>query len=229
VADGAPLWARAAATPRPPASLIKLLAALVLLRHDWSPDASVTVSARAAAVTGSRIGLRAGDSLTAGDALVAMLVRSANDACLALAEHAAGSSDAFAGRMNELAVELGLAETHVVHPCGLDRPGQASSARDLLQVATAALERPEIAAIVAMRTARIRTTGGRTLTMHNGNALLGRADGVRGMKTGYTNGAGKCLIAVAERRGHRVWLVMLNAPNRWWVASGMLDAAFRSL
>jgi len=229
VADGAPLWARAAAPPRPPASLIKLLAALVLLRDDWSPGAAVTVSGRAAAATGSRIGLRAGDSLAAGDALVAMLVRSANDACLALAEHAAGSQDAFAARMNELGLELGLTETHVVHPCGLDRPGQASSAQDLLKVATIALERPEIAAIVARRTAQISTADGRVLTMHNGNALLGRADGVRGMKTGYTIGAGKCLIAVADRHGHRVWLVMLNAPNRWWVASGMLDAAFRSL
>ena len=65
--------------------------------------------------------------------------------------------------------------------------------------------------------------------MHNGNALLGRVDGVVGIKSGYTSGAGKCVIALARRGAHSVWLVMLDAPDRWWVAAGIIDAAFREL
>lgn len=226
--DGVSLWARDAATPRPPASLIKLLAALTFVRGGTSLQAPVRVSAAAAGIEGSRLGLRAGESLSAGDLLVAMLVRSANDACMALAEHAAGSADAFAARMDRLAREMGLNETHVRQPCGLDRPGQTSSARDLLAIATTALEEPAIAAVVGEAHARVTTDTGRVLAMHSSNALLGRVEGVHGMKTGYTRGAGPCLIAVADRGGHRVWLVMLDAPNRWWVANALIDAAFRS-
>lgn len=225
--DGTPLWAREAATPRAPASLIKLLAALAFVRGGTPLETPVRVSATAAGIEGSRLGLRAGESLSAGDLLVAMLVRSANDACMALAEHAAGSADAFAARMDALARDLGLLETHVRQPCGLDRPGQASSAQDLLAIATAALGEPAIAAAVARAHASVTTDAGRVLTMHSSNALLGRVPGVHGMKTGYTRGAGPCLVAVADRDGHRVWLVMLDAPNRWWVANAMIDAAFR--
>jgi len=229
VADGRPLWVREAAAPRQPASLAKLLAALVLLEGGWRPEADIVVSARAAGVEGSRLGLRAGETLRTRDALTALLVRSANDACVALAEHAAGSLQAFAARMNARATALGLRDSYFVHPCGLDAPGQKSSARDLLRVATAAMAEPGIARIVALREAVVTTGGGRRLAMRNGNALLGRVDGVVGIKSGYTSGAGKCVIALARRGPHSVWLVMLDAPDRWWVAAGIIDAAFREL
>lgn len=229
VADGRPLWVRHPAAPQPPASLAKLLTALVLLERGWRPESPITVSTRAAGVEGSRLGLRSGETLLARDALVALLVRSANDACVALAEHAAGSLPAFAARMNARAAVLGLQDSHFVHPCGLDSPGQRSSARDLLRVAIAAMDEPEIARIVALREAVVMTGGGRRLAMHSGNALLGRVAGVVGIKSGYTNGAGKCVIALARRGPHSVWLVMLDAPDRWWVASGIIDAAFAQL
>jgi D-alanyl-D-alanine carboxypeptidase (penicillin-binding protein 5/6) len=227
VADGVPLWAHAPDAPRPPASLAKLMTALVLLDGDWQPQAAITASPRAIAVDGTRLGLRAGESLRAGDALVALLVRSANDVCVALAEHEAGTIEAFAARMNARAAKMGLADSHFGHPCGLDVPGQHTTANDLLKIAQAALEQPQIAAIVRMETARVTTLGGRTISMHNGNHLLGNVEGVFGMKSGYTTGAGTCIIAVAERQGHRIWLVMLDAPLRWWNAAGMIDAAYR--
>ena len=227
VADGRLLWAHQPTLPRQPASLAKLLTALVLLDEDWRPDAAVRVSARAAAVDGSRLGLRAGEVLSAGDALQALLVRSANDACVALAEHAAGSLAAFAARMNVRARLLDLQESHFVHPCGLDADGQHTSARDLLRIGDAAFEQADIARIVRLQNGAVYTRAGRRLAMHNGNALLGRVDGVIGLKSGYTEGAGKCAIEVVERGGHRVWLVILGAPNRWWVAAGIIDAAFQ--
>jgi D-alanyl-D-alanine carboxypeptidase (penicillin-binding protein 5/6) len=203
------------------------MTALVLLDGDWQPEATVTASARAVHVDGTRLGLREGESLRAKDALVALLVRSANDACVALAEHAAGSIEAFADRMNERARGMGLAGSHFVHPCGLDAPGQHTTASDLLRIAQAALERPQVAAIVRHSSAWVTTLGGRRIGMHNGNELLGRVPGVFGMKSGYTTGAGKCVIAVAERDGHRIWLVMLDGADRWWSASNMIEAAYR--
>jgi D-alanyl-D-alanine carboxypeptidase (penicillin-binding protein 5/6) len=224
--DDRPVWARALATPRPPASLTKLLAAIVLLEGDWRPEAAIAVSARAASVDGTRIGLRAGEALRADAAMTAMLVRSANDACMALAEQAAGTAAAFVARMNARAATLGLRDSHFGHPCGLDAPGQQSTAGDLLRLAQAAMRHAEIARRAALPSARIATLAGRELVFTNGNLLVGRVDGVIGVKSGFTSRAGKCVIALAVRGAHRVWLVMLDAPNRWWVASGMIEAAF---
>lgn len=225
--DGRLTWARNPDLPRPPASLAKLLTALVLLDDPrWNENARIEVSAAAAAVEGSQLGLRRGETLRAGDALTALLVRSANDACIALAEHFAGSIDRFVERMNTRAAALGMTNSRFGHPCGLDVPGQRTSARDLLRVAGAALGRPEIAARVGLARAEIATLGGRRLAFLNGNALIGRLDGVIGMKSGFTTRAGKCVIAVAQRGGHRVWLVMLGAEERWWTATGMIEAAF---
>ncbi len=229
VADGRPLWLRNPATPRQPASLTKLLTALVLLDTGWNPDSPVMVSARAAAIEGSRLGLRPGEAIRAGDALTALLVRSANDACVALAEHAAGSLEAFVARMNERARRLGMRDSRFVQPCGLDAPGQRSSARDLLLLAIRAMERPELARRVALSQAVVHTVGGRRLAMRSSNHLLERLPGAVGIKTGYTRGAGKCLIARVRRDGHDVWIVLLGAPDRWWVAAGMIEAAFARL
>lgn len=123
--DGRLTWADATDQRRQPASLAKLLTALVLLESPrWQPEAHVTVSAAAAGIEGSRIGLRQGEVLRAIDLLTGMLVRSGNDACLALVEHDAGSMPAFAERMNRHAAALGMRDSHFVHPCGLDARGQ---------------------------------------------------------------------------------------------------------
>ena len=225
--DGRLHWARNPDQPRPPASLAKLLTAVVLLDDpQWDDAARIEVSAAAAAIEGSQLGLRRGEALRAEDALTALLVRSANDACLALAEHFAGSIGNFVERMNTRAAALGMSRSHFGHPCGLDAPGQQSTARDLLRVAGVALGQPAIAARVGLARAEIATLGGRRLAFVNGNALVGRVDGVIGMKSGFTTRAGKCVIAVAQRGDHRVWLVMLGAEERWWTASGMIESAF---
>lgn len=225
--DGRLRWSRNADLPRPPASLAKLLTAIVLLDDPrWDEAARVDVSAAAAAVEGSQLGLRRGEALRAGEALTALLVRSANDACIALAEHSAGSIGAFVERMNSRAAALGMSRSHFGHPCGLDAPGQQTTARDLLRIAGVALAHPAVAARVSLARAEVTTLEGRRLAFVNGNALVGRVEGVIGMKSGFTNRAGKCVIAVAQRGDHRVWLVMLGAEERWWTASGMIEAAF---
>lgn len=226
VLDGELIWGRNLDAPRAPASLTKLLTALVLLDSGWDPDAALGVSHEAAHTTHPRVGLRTGESVAAGDALAAMLMHSANDACQVLAENAAGSLEAFAQRMNARALQLGMRDSHFVHPCGFDAEGQYSTARDLLRLALAAHADPRIARIVAQQESSLTTSSGRQLTFRNTNQLLGRLDGVEGLKTGYTSQAGHCLIAVAERAGHRVWLVLLDAQQRWTFAHRIITDAF---
>jgi serine-type D-Ala-D-Ala carboxypeptidase (penicillin-binding protein 5/6) len=226
VLDGELLWGRNLDVHRAPASLTKLLTALVLLDGDWQPDAMLPVSHAAAHVERQRIGFRSGDRVRADDALTAMLVHSANDACMVLVEHAASSLAEFAERMNARAAQLGMNDSHFVHPCGFDADGQYSTVSDLLRLAKAAHADARIASIVAEQRSTISTESGRKLTMTNTNQLLGHLAGVVGLKTGYTAQAGHCLIAVAEQSGHRVWLVLLDSHRRWSTAHRMITAAF---
>jgi len=228
VIDDDLVWARELDTPHQPASLAKLLSALVLLDRNWDPERIIAVSPGAAAIEGSQIGLRAGEQIRAADALTAMLVRSANDACLALVEQRSGNSAAFAIEMNRVAQRLGMRASRFVQPCGLDADGQYSTVRDLLLLAHAAAGSAQIALRAGAQKATLTTRQGRRLDFHNSNALIGRDTRARGLKSGYTSQAGRCLIALAEADGHRVMVVMLNAPDRWRGVTGVLDEAFRA-
>jgi D-alanyl-D-alanine carboxypeptidase (penicillin-binding protein 5/6) len=222
--DGVLLWAGAAHEHRAPASLAKLMTALIALEHGRL-DEEIVVSRAAAQETGTRIGLRRGERLRAADLLAAVVVRSANDACRALADHLAGVG--FVARMNRRAAELGLFDTHFEDPCGHDRNGQYSSAADLARLAEQVMLHPEYLRLAGLQHATIATTDGRRrFELRNTNALIGRYPGALGLKTGHTERAGNCLVALAERNGVRVLAVMLDAPNRWWNASGLLDRAF---
>lgn len=224
--DGDIRWARNPDSPRLPASLTKILSAIVLLEQDWDPQRIITVSARAASLQGTRLRLEAGEQLRAGDALTAMIVASANDACLALAEAAAGSVEAFVARLNSRAAELGLEGTHYANPCGLPGPGHVTTARDLLRMADLAMAMPAYQWRARVIAGEITTLGGRRIGLRTTNMLLGRADGVIGVKTGYTRLSGRCLVARAERQGRRVDVVLLDAPDRWWTAAALIEEAF---
>jgi len=220
------LWTHHADKRLPPASLTKVMTALLVL-EDYQPAHIVTISRSAAQATGSRIRLKAGDKLSVEALLAATLIASANDACAALAEFNAGSIEAFVAKMNERALALGLANTHFSNPCGFDAPGHHSSANDLARMARAALAHPVFAALVARPEAEISTTDGkRRFQFRNKNALIGTYAPAIGVKSGYTNGAGKCLIVLARKNDTQVMLVMLNAKSRWWDAIGIIENAF---
>ena len=226
VVDGELVWGRNLDVRRAPASLTKLLTALVLLDSNWHPDAMLSVSHEAAHITHPRVGLHTGDTISAEEALTAMLMHSANDACLVLVEAAAPSLASFAERMNARAAQLGMHDSHFVHPCGFDEDGQYSTVNDLLRLGRAAHANARIAQIVAQQNAVVYTGKGRALSFRNTNQLLGRLDGVMGLKTGYTAQAGRCLIALAEQSGHRVWLVLLDSQRRWSSAHRIIVDAF---
>ena len=226
--NGKPRWARASDSPRAPASLTKVLTALVLLENNWQPHATVTVSARAARAGGAHLRLRAGDRAYAAELLAAMLVASANDACLALVEAAAGSTEVFVARMNKRAASLGMSASHFEDPCGFDQPRQVSTPNDLLHLAEAALALPAFASAIAQARGEVHTLGGRKLSYTTSNLLLGRLEGARGVKTGHTSNAGRCLIGLATRGTTQVLIVLLDAPDRWWTAAVLIEEAFRA-
>jgi serine-type D-Ala-D-Ala carboxypeptidase (penicillin-binding protein 5/6) len=220
------VWAGGATKRLPPASLTKIMTALLAIEAGRL-DEVVVIGQAAARETGSRLGLKAGDRMTAADLLTATLVRSANDACHALADWRAGSEARFVRLMNRRAAELGLRDTRFVNACGHDAPGHYASASDLAALAEVAMRRPLFAELVARSEARLRTVDRRReFLIENTNALIGRFPGAIGVKSGYTRKAGRSLVALAQREGIRVLLVLLNAPNRWWDAHAILERAF---
>jgi serine-type D-Ala-D-Ala carboxypeptidase (penicillin-binding protein 5/6) len=222
--DGVVLWAGQPDARLAPASLAKLMTALLALERG-KLDEPVKVGRGVLQATGTRIGLKPGERLSAGDLLAATVVRSANDACRALADHIGGKT--FVQIMNARAAALGLANTRFADPCGHDRPDQYTSAADLVNLAEEVMKHGEYMRLARLERISFKTLdGGRTFTLRNTNALLGRYPGAIGLKTGHTEGAGNCLVALAERDGVRVLAVLLNAPNRWWNAAGLLDRAF---
>jgi len=217
------IYGRKVDTPRPPASLTKVLSALVILEHNWNPDAPVEISKHASTVDGSRVGLRTGDSVRAGDLLTAMIVRSGNDACMAMAEHVGGSEEGFVKLMNQKAQAIGMASSSFRNPCGLDADGHLSTARDLLTLARAASEQSEISWRANSLNGEFRTlNSNRRISFRSTNAMLRTEPETVGLKTGFTNKAGKCLIALAEHGAHKVWVVLLHSPNRWGTAKQLL-------
>jgi D-alanyl-D-alanine carboxypeptidase (penicillin-binding protein 5/6) len=221
------LWAHHPNRKLPPASLTKIMTALIALEEAGLNEV-VTVSKRTAKETGTVIGLKAGDKIKVEDLLAACLIQSANDASYALAEYVGGSKSGFVVLMNARAKEMGLSNTHWTNPCGHDEKNHYSTANDLAILAETALKNPYFAEIVSFTRGRITTVDGRrAFNLENKNELIGRYPGAIGVKSGWTSKAGKCVIALAEREGTKVLLILLNAPNRWWDAEMLLDQAFK--
>lgn len=226
--DGRVLWAGAPEARMAPASLTKMMTALLVLELGRL-DEVVTVSRAASRETGSHIGLKAGDQLRVHDLLAATIVRSANDACRALADHLGPTTAAFVSKMNQRAASLYLKNTHFTDPCGHDHARQYSTATDLARLGEQVVQHAEYVRLAGVPHMNIRTVDRRrSFWLNNTNALIGRYDGAMGIKTGYTWRAGNCLVALAERDHVQVLVVMLNAPNRWWNAVGLMDRAFEA-
>ncbi|MGH8928811.1 MAG: D-alanyl-D-alanine carboxypeptidase family protein [Acidimicrobiia bacterium] len=222
---------RGADDQRPPASTTKMMTALVAADRA-SFDDLVTVSATAADAGEAEIGLVVGEVLTMGDLLSAMLVRSANDAAVAVAEHIGGSIEGFADLMNDKAVEMGLTNTHFTNPHGLDEPGHYSSAADLLEMARAILANPQLAAIVRSRSIHFPAAPDETLRGGKAtNTLLDTYDGAIGVKTGFTFRASLVLAGAAERNGRVLLAVVMGSEGvgRHFADAGhLLDYGFET-
>ena len=224
--NGAAVWEKQGNRRLPPASLTKLMTALLVAERGQFQGVAV-VSRAAAHESGTRLGLRAGEEFHVGDLLAATLIASANDACHALADYMAGGQARFVQLMNRRAAQLGMRNTRYANACGHDADGHYSSVRDLALLANELIKHAPITELTAKAGARIAALdGARGYSFSSKNALIGRYPGALGLKTGYTPRAGKCLVAFAKRGDTQVLLVLLRGHDRWWDAVDILDLAF---
>ena len=196
---------------RPIASTTKLMTALLTLESGKLND-TFTAPVYNASPIESQIHLRRGERMTVRDLLKALLLESANDAAWDLAVNVAGSEPKFVARMNAMARQLGLRNTHYANPIGLDSPRNYSSARDLATLARRLMQKPLFASIVDRTVATLRS-GDHPRTIHNRNLLVGRYPFVDGVKTGHTNHAGYILVGAGHGHGGSVVSVVLGEPS----------------
>lgn len=219
------LYAKNPHEPRPPASTTKIITALLAL-EGGRLDQVVTVSSRAAAVGECSMHLFPGQRLTLEQLLYGALLRSGNDACVAIAEHIAGSEHNFVLLMNQKARELGALDTHFCNPNGLPAQGHLSSAYDLALLTRYALKNPTFKAIVSTRYRSFCGSECGEYHLHNTNRLLWSYQGADGVKTGTTNEAGMCLVASASREGRQLISVVLHSNARYTDTMALLDYVF---
>ena len=208
--SGRVLYEHNAHQPRLIASITKLMTALVALESGFDLQRPVTVPEEAIGVEGSSVYLQQGEQVTGEMLLYGMLLKSGNDAATALAYLCADSLDSFAELMNRKAARLGMKNSHFENPHGLNEEGHYSSAYDMALLARACLQNKTLAGIVS---AKYASFGSRSFRNHN--KLLWNYEGCIGLKTGYTEKAGRTLVSAAEKNGMTLIAVTLNAPDDW--------------
>ena len=206
------IWGKKENEKRPMASTTKIMTAIIVLENANLSD-TVTVSKKSAGTGGSRLGLKVGDKITVNNLLYGLLMVSGNDAAVALAEYVGGSVEGFADKMNQKAEELGLESTHFITPHGLDMADHYTTALELAEMADYAMNNEKFAQIVNTKNITINING-RSKSLKNTNELLGNLNGVNGVKTGFTNGANRCLVTSVNKDEMNIITVVLGADTK---------------
>ena len=195
------------------ASTTKIITASVALRYG-DLNKKVTISSRAASIRGSVVGYKKGGEITIKELIYGLMLKSGNDAAIAIAEGISGSVEEFVRLMNEYATQIGLIDTHFESPHGLDSGKHYSSAYDLALATAHAKENDLFNKIVATKDIGPGSEGF-TRGFHNINKILWQVAGANGVKTGYTGQAGKCLVSSVNMEGNDIIIVVINCPGRW--------------
>jgi D-alanyl-D-alanine carboxypeptidase len=223
------LYAKGAADRRPPASTTKMMTLIVALEHGNLNDI-VTTSPGAAATEGSSLWLGPGEQLKLIDLLYGMMLVSGNDATVAVAEHISGSVDKFARLMTEKAHAIGALNTNFTNSSGLPDPKHYSTAADLARIAAYGYKNPTFTRIVSTKRTVIPWPGkDHDRDLYNENKLLWQYDGANGVKTGFTQEAGRCLVSGAKRNGIQLVAVVLDGDRMWEDSIKLLDYGFSRL
>lgn len=227
---GQVLWEKKMHKRLAPASTTKILTAIIAIERGQL-NADVVVSPKAAATRGSSMYLYSGQTLSLRELLEGLMLRSGNDAAVAIAEHIAGSVDEFARLMNEKAIAIGARESHFVNPHGLSAVNHYSSAHDLAVLARYALKNPIFSEVVRTKETSIdwhdRKGKEQEKLIRNTNKLLWMFADADGIKTGTTNEAGPCLVASATRDGQKLISVVLHDRERWSDSMRLLQYGFQ--
>ncbi len=212
-ASGKVLWSKNADAPMYPASTTKIMTALLLIER-CKPNDVIVAPPDIQNVKESSMHLKPGERVTAHDMLYAMMLRSANDGCYAVAMHISGSVPAFSQLMNERAKKLGCTHTHFDNPNGLNDPLHTTTAHDLALIARAAMRHPEFREAVKTYKYEIsRSINQHDCTMVNHDKLLKIDPSIEGIKTGFTNPAGHCFVGSVTRNGFRVITVVMKSAH----------------
>jgi D-alanyl-D-alanine carboxypeptidase (penicillin-binding protein 5/6) len=226
VETGDILFGKQVDTRRPPASTTKIMTAILGLELG-RPDEVVIVSQKAAAVGEATLHLDPGEKITLYELITGALVRSGNDACVAIAEHIVGSEEQFVKLMNKKALALGAQNTHFENTNGLPRKEHYSTAKDLALMARHGLQIPQFSSIIRQKETEIHFLEPDVfMDLKNTNKLLWNYPYANGVKTGTTTAAGKCLVASATKEGRQLVAVVLNAPDRFGDAKKLLEWGF---
>lgn len=225
---GQVLYAKNPFEKRPPASTTKVITALLAIETGKLTD-KVTVSRKAAYTEGSSMYLKAGEVFTLSDLLYGALLNSGNDACVAIAEHIAGSVENFAVLMNMKALALGALNTHFVNPNGLPNRDHYTCAYDLALIARRALANPTFSKIVSTKDKYIDLPEPNwDRRLQNTNQLLWRYLWADGVKTGTTSAAGQCLISSASKGSRQLLAVVLRSGDRWNESIRLFEYGFNN-
>jgi len=212
----------------PPASTAKLMTAIVVMEKAALSDI-VTISQKASHTHPVKAGFRKGDKVTIEGLLYAALVKSANDAAVALAEAAAGTEECFVSLMNQKAASIGAVNTKFINATGLPGPGQYITAIDLSILMRAAMSHPKLREILATPAAEVSTERGKAIFLRNTDKLLWFDEEIIAGKTGYTYTAKHCLVVAAERNKKTIIVSLLGSPSRknlWKEAKELTDKGF---
>ncbi len=220
------LFDKQADKKRPPASTTKIMTTILALEYGNVADI-VTVSDKAGRVGQASIYLDPGERLTLGNLIEGAMIKSGNDACVAIAEHIAGSEEMFVKMMNAKAKTLGAYNTHFTNTNGLPNSNHFSTAYDLALMARYGMRLPRFAEITRTKEAEIEFVEPQSaLPVRNTNKLLWMYEFADGVKTGTTNAAGKCLVSSATKNGRQLIAVVLNSPGRFTDSMKLLEYGF---
>ena len=229
VPTGQVLYEREPDLPLPPASTTKIVTAILALESERPGKDLLTVTKTATRVASSKLYLRAGQSMSIRDLLYSLLLSSANDASLVLAEGIAGSVERFAEMMTRKAQEIGAANSRFANPHGLTAPGHYSTARDMALIFAYAMKNPTFREIVQTKSTSVgsvmsgKTRSVRHIALKNHNRLLWSFDGAIGGKTGYTYAAQKCFVGAASRDGATLIVSILGSKDMWGDTKKLLE------
>ncbi len=225
-ASGRVLYEHNAYEKMPMASTTKIMTGLLACESGKLGE-PVKASAFASGTEGSSLWLKIGEKLTLEELTYGLMLKSGNDAAVAIAEHLGGSADAFALLMNKKAMGIGAVNTNFKNPHGLDAEGHYTTAFDLALIAREAMKNEKFREIVSTKTYSIPMQGENwDRALKNHNKLLWQYEGCNGIKTGFTKKCGRCLVSSAEQDGMRLICVTLNAPDDWNDHKYMLDYGF---